>query len=152
MNIAENRQSLEWLLRDFKNAQQYWKDVPEHELIGKFLDNKIYEENEWKKICEAEYDIHRRNQRLLRAIKSVKGKTFYKRLMEVIKESEGMRSFFLAEIVKVPVGKFQSERYGREIKGIWVDQRSVGMEGDSWEGTVCVEIKPNKYFKFHYSM
>jgi len=25
-------------------------------------------------------------------------------------------------------------------------------EGDSWDGIVYVEIKPNKYLKFNYSM
>ena len=57
-----------------------------------------------------------------------------------------------AEIIKEPIGKFQEEKYGRQINGIWVKQWSVGMEGDSWEGFICVQIKQNKYLKFGYSM
>ena len=70
--------------------------------------------------------------------------------MEIIEESEGIKG--LAEIVKEPIGAFQKEKYGRQINGIWVEQWTVGMEGDSYEGFVCVQIKPNKYLKFKYSM
>ena len=90
------------------------------------------------------------NSKLLSAIKKEKGDIFFKYLKEIIEESEGIRG--LAEIIEVPIGKFQEEKYGRQIKGIWVDQRSVGMEGDSWEGTVCVQLSENRYYKFNYSM
>ena len=93
---------------------------------------------------------NKKNHRLLNAIKKVKGKTFFKYLMEIIEESEGIKG--LAQIVKEPTGKFQEEKYGRQINGIWVEQWSVGMEGDSWDGFVCVQLKENKYLKFGYSM
>ena len=70
--------------------------------------------------------------------------------MEIIEESEGIKG--LAEIVDKPVGKFQEEKFGRQIKGIWVEQWSVGMEGDSYEGFVCVESGKDRYLKFGYSM
>jgi len=95
-------------------------------------------------------ELDRKNKRLLKAIKKVKGNTFYKYLLQIIEESEGISG--LAEIVSKPVGEFQAEKYGRQIKGIWVSQWSVGTEGDSWDGIVYVEIKPNKYLKFNYSM
>ena len=44
-------------------------------------------------------------------------------LKELLGESEGIRG--VAEIVKTPNGTFQEEKYGRQIKGVWVDQWSV---------------------------
>jgi predicted transcriptional regulator len=90
------------------------------------------------------------NNALLSTIKQQKGKTFFKYLMEIINNSDGIKG--AAEIIKEPIGDFQKESYGRQIKGIWVDQRSVGDSGDSWEGTVCVQLGESRYFKFGYSM
>ena len=95
-------------------------------------------------------EVDRKNRRLLKAIKKVKGKTFYKYLMEILEESEGMSG--LAEIVKEPTGEFKAEKYGRQINGIWLNQWTTGMEGDSYEGIVCVQLKADKYLKFSYSM
>jgi hypothetical protein len=56
------------------------------------------------------------------------------------------------EIVSEPSGKKQKEtEFGHSIKFIWVDQWSVGTEGDSFEGYIEVQIKENKYLKFRYS-
>lgn len=152
MITEENRQDIIYLLTGFYNhiTDMEDKTYAPMKIIEPFVDDQI---NMYKAMSEY-YDylglLHNKNERLLRAIKKVKGKTFYKYLIEIIEDSEGIKG--LAEIVSKPTGKYQEEPYGRTIKGMWIEQWNVGMEGDSWEGTVCIQLKPNKYLKFNYSM
>lgn len=112
----------------------------EHEIMDDFHKEMIAIENK----------VFRKNQRLLNAIKSVKGEAFHKELEEVIYSSEGIVG--VAEIVKTPVGNYQDEG-GELIPGIWVDQTTNGgYTGDEFAGTVCVKIDDRRYFKFNYSM
>lgn len=148
----ENKREVIWLLNEFYDYIMYVdnKNLPNMQIIEPYVDGQI-------KMYEAMseyYDYlaleNKKNERLLRAIKKVKGKTFYKYLTEIIEESEGIQG--LAEIVSKPTGKYQEEDYGRTIKGIWIEEWSVGMDGDSYNGTVCVQLKPNKFLKFNYSI
>lgn len=154
MNVTENKESFRQHLLSFQQHLEWEKsenpDITVPAAADSYINNQMDMEQGMEEWAAYEREVYRKNQRLLKAIKSVKGKTFHKHLLEVIEESEGLRS--LATIVKEPVGDFQKENYGREIKGIWVQQWSVGDTGDSFEGNVCVKIKPNKYFKFSYSM
>ncbi|HUM52922.1 MAG TPA: hypothetical protein PK431_13955 [Chitinophagales bacterium] len=151
----ENKESLIWHFASCADRCliKYGKEVSFCEL-KKIVDEYVGNEISMQKGMQEYYDYlkeeNRKNHRLLNAIKKVKGKTFFKYLMGIIEDSEGIKG--LAQIVKEPVGKFQEEKYGRQINGIWVEQWSVGMEGDSYEGFVCVKVKPNKYLKFGYSM
>ena len=142
-----------WLVHFATTVEYERKNNPE-KTLWQLANSKVDDEIAMISCFEGmrEYDdlCARYNNRLLRAIKSVKGNTFYKYLVDIIKESEGING--MASIVSKPVGTFSDEKYGRQIKGIWVDQQAVGCEGDSWAGTVCVEIKPNKFLKFDYSM
>lgn len=91
------------------------------------------------------------NNRVLKAIKSVKGDDFYNDLLDVIKESEGVQG--KVEFVNNPIGNYQDEDESALIKGIWVNQTTNGgYTGDTFAGSVCVQLKPNKYLKFYYSM
>lgn len=121
-----------------------------HELINRYLDQEEQYDKIYEELTAYEADCYRHNERLLKVIKKVKGKTFYKYILEILKESNRVDGKM--EIVRKPCGEFQKEKYGRTIDGIWVDQWSVGTEGDSFEGYVCVLLKPNKYLKFSYSM
>lgn len=152
MNIKGNRERFYWLLSSFADRVRANPDKPNAEIVNGFLDGEIAMEDGWKEYAKAVDEVDRKNKRLLYAIKRVKGKTYFKRLMQLINECEGIRECFLGEMVREPNGEFVKEPLGRQISGYWVDQRTVGTEGDSYEGTICVEIKPNKYFKFHYSM
>jgi len=122
--------------------------------LRKAADDYVSNEIAMQKAMKEYYEYLRKqgeeNNLLLLEIKKEKGNTFFKYLKEIIEESEGIRG--VAEIVKTPNGTFQEEKYGRQIKGVWVDQWSVGDTGDSWEGTVCVQLSENRYFKFNYSM
>lgn len=96
-------------------------------------------------------ECDRSNKRMLKVLRKVKGRTFVKRFLEVAESCDRVQGkIFLS---KMPKGNQQVENeFGRLIKHIWVDQRSVGMEGDSWEGTISVQVKSNKWVCFNYSM
>lgn len=157
--VTKEDQSLErqrkyWELSSFIHHLDYMrynhKDASPNEIINKYLDNKEYEAKAWKEVADWEAECYRRNQRLLRAIKSVKGKTFHKYLVQIIKDCDRVTDQM--QIVNEPRGNQQEAECGRTIKWIWVDQWSVGTEGDSFEGYICVELKPGKYLQFSYSM
>jgi len=106
----------------------------------------------WQAYADGIEKVRKYNARILRAIKTVKGKAFVKHLSALMESCEAV-DWANWEILKEPIGSEQSiDEYGREIRKEWVDQRATGTEGDSWEGTICVQIKPNKYLKFHFSM
>lgn len=149
MFITQNREKIKYILQAF---QQYnisaWPTVEEG--IDRFLQNEIDMERGWQEIADYEKECQHSNNRLLKVIRKIKGRVFYKYLMEIIEESEGMDG--KAEIVRAPEGAFQAEKYGRSIPGIWVDQWNVGMTGDSFHGIVCVQLKKDRFLKFCYSM
>lgn len=156
ISISENRDTLYWHLTGFYNCVEYARkenpDSPIGKIANDYLDNELAMENGMKEYVAFLNEISRRNHRLLNAIKTVNGKIFYKHLVEFIKEREPTE-YSQFEIVSKPVGKEQDcGEYGRRIKKEWVVQRAVGDSGDSWEGTICVQIKPNKYLKFNFSM
>ena len=151
----EERQQKYWEISGILDMWDWNKqekpDLTKHEFINKYLDNKQAEEECYRGLIEYENECVRKNRRILRAIKSVKGKAFYKHILDIIEESEGIRD--VAEIVREPVGTFQEEKYGRSIKGIWVNQTTNGgYSGDSFARTVCVEVKPGRFLKFAYAM
>lgn len=151
----ENREHKYWEISSVINRWEWWQkehpDGTKHEFITNCLDEQEVIDNHWKEMAEWEKECGRKNRRLLKAIKSVKGKAFYGHILDIIEESEGIDG--VAEIVRLPVGNFQEEKYGRSIKGIWVNQTTNGgYSGDSFAGTVCVELKPGRFLKFAYAM
>lgn len=121
------------------------------ELINRFLDQEEAYAKNWQDMADYQEECYRHNDRLLRSIKSVKGRTFYKHLLQLIKDCDRVDDKM--EIVKEPNGEWQRETdYGKSIPGIWCDQWSTGTEGDSYDGYVWVLLKPNKYLKFRYSI
>ena len=152
--ISEERQRKYWELSSFyhhvMHITNHHPDTCPSDIINKFIDNQEFEAKAWQQMADYGQEMWQHNQRLLQAIKKVKGKTFYKYLVQIIKDSDRVTEKM--EIVKEPCGTWQDEPFGRTIKGYWVEQWSVGTEGDSFEGFVCVQIKENKYLKFRYSM
>lgn len=156
MNVFENKESLRWHLIGFSNMYEYkLKEEPNYP-VGKmaddYLDNEIKMEQGMKEYHDFISETKRYNERILKAVKSVKGKAFYKNILIFIEDRQPC-DYSRFEIVKEPTGEEQSlSEYGRSIKKEWVEQWSVGDSGDSWNGNICVELKPNKYLKFAYSM
>jgi hypothetical protein len=151
---SEERQRKYWNLSAFYNHVKWIEQNDPGtciaDIINSYLDNQEYEAEAWREMADYEHEVWRHNQRILRAIKSVKGKTFYKYFLEIIKSCDRVKDVF--EIVSEPCGVWTEEKYGRTIGGVWVDQWSVGMEGDSFEGYVWVQLKENKFLKISYSM
>lgn len=126
-------------------------NINEDYLARQYVENEVKAEEGMAEYAAWENERARRNNRLLRAIKRVSTRTYYKVLEEVIYDSGGIEG--QAEIVKEPMGVFQKHDYCRVIPGIWVDQwRNGGFTGDDFAGYVYVKIKEGKYFKFQYSM
>jgi len=98
----------------------------------------------------AAYDneTDRINMRIFKAIENQIGKGFLNDLKALIEDSECKDRF---SIVDNPTGKFQQESGFGCITGIWVTQYSVGMEGDSWAGTIWVKLKDYKYLEMPFS-
>lgn len=158
MSIEENKDWFKQHLIMFYRTIQYYKQKSELEktdelgpgpLADIYIENEISMERGWREHFNYLESVKKYNTRILMAIKSVKGKTFYKYLKNIIEESDRIDQQM--EIVPEPTGDYQKECYGRTIPGIWVDQRSVGDSGDSYAGSVCILLKPNKYLKFYYS-
>lgn len=94
-------------------------------------------------------EIDRCNDRLLRAIETLKGEQFVNDLKECMEESEqGGRII----ITNKTAGQYQDEDWG-VIKGAWIDQHvNGGMTGDDFQGNIYIRIKAGKYLCFGYAM
>ncbi len=116
--------------------------------------NKYYLGEALDQLMEYENQIFKKDQRLLNAIKSIKGEPYLKALGELI---EGLDQTSDYSIVDKPKGNYQREYWHKEIQGVWVDQwRNGGYTGDDYAGDVYVKIKrknkKDKYLRIPYSM
>lgn len=91
-------------------------------------------------------EVERYNQRLYKVLMKLKGQHFMDSLNECFTESECRDK---VSIVRKPRGHYQRENYGR-IKGIWVDQWSVGDSGDSYEGYIAVKIRQSTWIECRF--
>lgn len=157
MLVSEHKESLRHHLIAFHNIREYRlkekPDTPIGALADDYIKDQLDMEEGMRQYFEACDKITKYNQRILSAIKTVKGKTFHNHLVALIKDSEGGIDYCKWQIASTPVGTCRDVTdYGRGIKKEWVKQQAVGDSGDSWEGTICVQLKPNKYLKFNFSM
>jgi hypothetical protein len=152
VSFTNDGESLKHHLIDFFRVMQHemeGKEVSPESIARRYVENQISMENGMKEYYDYLALCRQKDERLLRAVKKVKGKTFYKYLIELL---EDRVDYTTMEIVNAPTGEHQSTNdFGRTIKEYWVDQRSVGTEGDSFEGTICVQLKENKFLKANYS-
>lgn len=155
MFFTENKEKLEHILIAFYNHWDYQRSVDPNLPIGPirdgFIKNEMDIEQSWAEICKQGQQIMDANLLILKDIKTRKGKAFHKHVVACIKESEGSWDWPF-ELIQNPIGDYQEDKWGHSFKGVWVDQRSVGMEGDSYEGTICIQIETDQYLKFHFSM
>lgn len=153
--VKETKNFLRQHLIQFESYKQYQRQVNDQLGIGpiadSYIDNEIGMEEGMKAYHDILIEVAKKNSRILRAIKSVKGKAFHDHIKGIAKECEA-DDWSEWELITEPTGKFQEERWGREIRGIWVQQQAVGDSGDSWSGTICVKIRENKYLRFNFSM
>ncbi len=99
-----------------------------------------------------EEEVNRKNNRILKAIGNQIGPGYLKDLQTIIINCGCTGNFYFSED---PIGKFQTEN-GDDvgcITGAWVTQYNVGIEeGDSYEGTICIRLKPYKYLVMPFSI
>lgn len=125
-------------------------DTPIGPLVDSYIKNELSMEDGMKQYFDSVTEIHKRNDRILRAVKKVKGRSFYNHLVGFIESSE-TQDWQQWEIVREPVGDHQTENeFGRAIKEVWVDQGGGGMTGDDYHGTVCIPIKSGRWLKIFY--
>lgn len=108
-------------------------------------DRKNYDEGmrEWH---EAERELHEKDAAVMR---NVKKQVSAERYASIEMEIENSEKAYNYRIVQKPVGESYIGDHG--IRG-WVDQRAVGLSGDSWEGSVCVEISSHEYLMWDFEV
>lgn len=116
-------------------------------------DDVYHSANKYNKIASV------KNGRIFREVMWRKGRKFLKEIYQLFEECEvkgAMMFDYVLEVVDCPVGEECetgfADGYYRKIKTYWVDQYSVGMEGDSWSGHIYVKIGNNRYIKAPFSM
>lgn len=92
-------------------------------------------------------DRIRVNNRIFKAVESVRGRRFLNSLKRCLDSVE--YDGFL-DLVKTPKGQYQQEKTDR-ISGYWVEQWRSGMEADDFAGNVYIKLKDKLYIRAPYS-
>jgi hypothetical protein len=114
------------------------------------MSREMTEAEIWEEVYKERDQYHaecaRVNNRIFKALTKVKGSQYVHNLHELMEWAEARGTI---QIAKRATGNKNKEDFGK-IKTIWVDQWSVGMEGDSWAGYIYVRIKKDQYLKIYY--
>ena len=117
----------------------------------------LYQKQMWddyaKSMDAYRENTERINERIFKAIRNVKGEKFEKDVREFLKHQTEVELIDIEgdfSLTKIKRGGYQEEDWG-SFKGIFVEQWSVGMEGDSWNGNMYIKLKKDKYLKIPYS-
>lgn len=140
-------------------AEKHWSEVyflPEGQSAMTKKQNREMYNEVYKPLLDYAKEVRRSNKRLMRVIKRIKSPSFYRGLSAYLRElkdncygSENMKY----KITRTPRGKYQTENgCGRELKGVWCEQWSVGMDGDSYEGFVSIKLRENRFLTVNFSM
>lgn len=152
MFVTENKNNLELLLISFYDWVNYSKENDPNLSIAsirdQFIENEMQTEKAWDECCKEQDKIIAANQLILEDIQTRKGEAFHTDIVSCIKECEA--NDHPIELVATPIGDYQEEHeFGPHIPGMWVEQRCMD---DSCWGTICIQIEPDQYLKFHFSM
>jgi len=109
--------------------------------------NEIYAEA-FADMDRARKEVHKHNNRILRAVKRALGMKLRTAIYKTAKEMEAC-PYAKWELVKKPRGDRQSHNI-KPIDHVWVSQRAVGYEGDSWEGEIYIQLKERLWLEMHY--
>jgi hypothetical protein len=137
--------------RQFEHQKENEPNISLNKFAASYIKNEVDMEKGMDEYFQWLQLVDKRNSRVLRAIKTIKGKTYYKHLISYLKDAS-VPEWCEFEIVREPIGDEQKvTEYGRSITREWVEQWSVGTEGDSFEGYICLELNPGRYLKFRFS-
>ena len=95
-----------------------------------------------------EEDVSRVNNRIFSVIEKYIGAGFVRDLSRYIEELNCCEPFYFKD---EPIGKFQEENESGCITGVWIEQWSTGMEGDSYSGNISIKLKDYKWLIIPYS-
>ncbi len=98
-----------------------------------------------KQIEQMEREQHAKDAKVIRMIKKTVPKKLFKQISTEIWKSDHYHDL---RIIDEPFGDFQEPGNSKGIR-LWVDQ-SVGILGDDFSGTVCVELPDGKYLAWNY--
>lgn len=99
-----------------------------------------------RELHEAEVEQHEKDAAVMR---DVKKRVSAERYASIELEIENSEKAYNYRIVQKPIGESYIGDHG--IRG-WVDQHAVGLSGDSWEGSVCVEITSHEYLMWDFEV
>lgn len=153
MFVTENKDRLKSLLLLFTDYLEFvrteFPSSPMGPIADDFLKNEIDQEEIYNNLVYAEKQIVEANEVLMTEMKIRKGEEFRNDFLSCFKHCEG-RWYEPIELISTPIGDYQEEHeFGPHIPGMWVDQRC---RDDSCWGTICIQIEPDQYLKFHFSM
>lgn len=156
MTFKGNEESMRHHLLGFLHMVEHYKeqepDKSTYDIAVAYIKDQVDMENGMDQYYQYILSVERYNERILKAVNSTRGKTFLKHLVAYIKDAQPV-NYAAWEIVREPEGDLQKvTEYGRAIRQEWVQSWAVGTEGDSFEGVICVPLKPGRYLKFHFSM
>jgi hypothetical protein len=116
------------------------------------LTREVYDD-----LIRLEKEIAYKNKTLIQQCCKIRGKSFKRYLKAVMEGCEicryGYSCYEEFKIVDTPLGEWQREDedgFG-SITGVWVEQWSVGMEGDSFSGHITVKIKHGMFLQMPFS-
>jgi len=91
------------------------------------------------------------NDRLLKIVEAIKGKDFVDELRGFLISID--EEFAYLQIARKPVGmRLKDDRF-ELIPELWIDQRSSNMyKIGGIGGTICIQIKENRWLKFHFEL
>lgn len=106
-------------------------------------------------MIEAENQIFRNNKAIMKEVYKQVSRSRYWGICTYIKDLKENCYYtetMMYEIVDKPGGVKQKESWSKDLQELYVDQWSVGCEGDSYEGYVYLPVTENKWLKINYAM
>ncbi len=123
------------LLDEYRKQAQIDKELVD---INKQLEKEYKRQNE-------------RDKKVLKKIKEISSKEFYKDLQKWLKDEEnGITGYY--QVVDKPVGNYVKEKGYVLIKGMWVDQYVSPCIGDDYHGYLTIELENGKYLKCNFDL
>ena len=134
--------------KDENGFKKFLEDNKKHrdEMNGMTEQDRKDFDEAMKELHEAEIKQHEKDAAVMRDVKKL---VTSERYMSVEIEIEDSEKAYNYRIVQNPIGEPYIGDHG--IRG-WVDQRAVGLSGDSWEGSVCVEISSHEYLMWDFEV
>lgn len=156
MTFKGNEESIRYHLLHFLQVVEHHKehepDKSSYDIAVAYIKDQVDMENGMEEYYKYILHVEHQNMRILKAVNATLGKTFCKHLVTYLQNAQPV-NYAPWEIVREPEGDLHKvTEYGRSIRQEWVQQWSVGTEGDSWEGIICVPLKPGRWLKFNFSM